>query len=137
GAMAGQGADIVGLTIHTDASGAVDEFVADVPGDPGRLRPAVAQRAGGGAVLAVPARPREVGEETSRAVLPTARLRSTRNRLPEALAALLRADEANWTNPTVPGPGTEDTGGAGPLLVPVGPLRPVRVRREGRPFTWP
>src|SRR5690606_14333748 len=94
------------------------------------------QRAGGGEVLAVPARPREVGDETTRALLLTARLRSAPNRLPEALAELLRADEANWTNPTVPGPGTGDTGGADTLLVPVGPLRAVRVRREGRPFTW-
>ncbi|WP_017593679.1 GNAT family N-acetyltransferase [Nocardiopsis potens] len=133
GAMAAEGADIVALTIHTDASGAVDEFVADVPGDPERLRRAVAERAGGGEVLAVPARPREVGDETTRALLLTARLRSAPNRLPEALAELLRAEEAHWTDPSVPGPGA---GEADTLLVPVGPLRAVRVHRPGRPFTW-
>ncbi|MFW5419323.1 GNAT family N-acetyltransferase [Nocardiopsis sp. CNT-189] len=133
GAMAAEGADIVALTIHTDASGAVDEFVADVPGDPERLRRAVAEQAGGGGVLAVPARPREVGDDATRALLLTARLRSAPNRLPEALAELLRADEARWANPTLPGPGP---GEADTLLVPVGPLRAVRVHRPGRPFTW-
>ncbi|GAB3486643.1 GNAT family N-acetyltransferase [Nocardiopsis coralliicola] len=122
GAMADRGADIVALSFHTGAGGAVDEFVAQVPGDPAPLFAAL-----GPGVRAVPAQPREVGDEATRSLLLAARLRREPNRLPAALAELLHADSARWTN------GGEEEGA---LLVPVGPLRAVRVRRPEQPFTW-
>lgn len=132
-ALAARGGNIVGLSVHTDEAGIVDEFVVDVPGDHRDVVRAVAARSATGSVTAVPAQPREVGDDVTRALLLTARLRSHPNRLPEALAELLLADEARWTNLTRPAP-DEDTGTT--MLVPVGPLRAVLVRRDSRPFTW-
>ncbi|MFC4565362.1 GNAT family N-acetyltransferase [Nocardiopsis mangrovi] len=134
-AMAAEGGNIVGLSIHADAAGVVDEFVVDVPGEHRTLLAEVARRSVGDSVLAVPAQPREVGDDVTRALLLTARLRSEPNRLPEALRELLLADEARWTNLTrsVPEfPEEPET----TLVVPVGPLRGVRLRRPDQPFTW-
>ncbi|WP_017541720.1 GNAT family N-acetyltransferase [Nocardiopsis halophila] len=139
GAVAAEGGDIVGLTIHTDAAGVVDEFIVDVPGDHRRLLEELTRRGAGEEAAAVPARPREVGDDVTRALMLTARLRGAPHRLPEALAELLNADEARWT-----GLGTSGRAAApqfpeepeSELLVPVGALRGVRLRRVDRPFTW-
>lgn len=133
-ALARYGGDIVGLSIHTDVSGVVDEFVVDVPGDHGPAVRALKEHCPTGTVTAVPAQRREVGDDVTRALLLTARLRAHPNRLPGALAELLLADEAHWTNLTR----AEQTAQADPatMLVPVGPLRGVLVRRESHPFTW-
>ncbi|MFC7330532.1 GNAT family N-acetyltransferase [Marinactinospora rubrisoli] len=134
-AMARHGGNVVGLSIHADAAGVVDEFIVDVPGDHRALLREVAGRSVTDSVTAVPAQPREVGDDTTRALLLTARLRAQPNRLPEALRELLLADEARWTNLTRPAatfPEEPET----TLLVPVGPLRAVRLRRADRPFTW-
>ncbi|OOC54596.1 MULTISPECIES: GNAT family N-acetyltransferase [Nocardiopsis] len=134
-ALAGHGGNIVGLSLHTDVSGVVDEFVVDLPGDHGPALRTVAEHSPTGTVAAVPAHRREVGDDVIRALLLTERLRSHPNRLPEALAELLLADEARWTNLTR----ARGDGGQGPgttMLVPVGPLRGVLVRRASHPFTW-
>jgi RimJ/RimL family protein N-acetyltransferase len=134
-AMAAEGGNIVGLSIHADAAGVVDEFVVDVPGAHHTLLREVARRSVDDSATAVPAHPREVGDDVTRALLLTARLRAAPNRLPEALGELLRADEARWTNLTRPVaefPEEPET----TLVVPVGPLRAVRLRRTDQPFTW-
>ncbi|MBR8742782.1 GNAT family N-acetyltransferase [Nocardiopsis sp. MG754419] len=130
-ALAAQGGDIVGLSIHTDVSGVVDEFVVDLPGDHGAALRALSDLHPNGSVTAVPAGRREVGDDVTRALLLTARLRAHPNRLPDALAELLRADEARWTNLTA-----RDVDRDTVMLVPVGPLRGVLVRRASHPFTW-
>ncbi|GAB3212100.1 GNAT family N-acetyltransferase [Marinactinospora thermotolerans] len=134
-AMAAHGGNVVGLSIHADAAGVVDEFVVDVRDDHRAMLAEVARRSVTDSVVAVAAHPREVGDDVTRALLLTARLRSTPNLLPEALRELLLADEASWTNPGRPVaefPEEPET----TLVVPVGPLRGVRLRRADRPFTW-
>ncbi|WP_150243485.1 GNAT family N-acetyltransferase [Nocardiopsis quinghaiensis] len=134
-ALAGHGGNIVGLSLHTDVSGVVDELVVDLPGDHGPALRAVAEHSPTGTVTAVPAHRREVGDDVTRALLLTERLRSHPNRLPDALAELLLADEAHWTNLTR----ARDDGESAPgtaMLVPVGPLRGVLVHRASHPFTW-
>ncbi|GAA1771788.1 GNAT family N-acetyltransferase [Streptomonospora arabica] len=135
GAMAARGGNVVGLSIHADASGVVDEFIVDVPGEHRTLLREVARHSVTDSVSAVPAQPREVGDDVTRALLLTSRLRSAPNRLPEVLGELLMADEARWTNLTRPVPEFPEEPET-TLLVPVGPLRGVRLRRPDRPFTW-
>ncbi|MFL1377981.1 MULTISPECIES: GNAT family N-acetyltransferase [unclassified Nocardiopsis] len=134
-ALAGRGGNIVGLSIHTDVSGVVDEFVVDIPGEHGAALRALQEHCPTGTVTAVPAHRREVGDDVTRALLLTARLRAHPNRLPEALAELLMADEAGWTNLTR-AEGSDELEPGTSMLVPVGPLRGVLVRRASRPFTW-
>ncbi|MFJ9557609.1 GNAT family N-acetyltransferase [Nocardiopsis sp. NPDC101807] len=134
GALARCGGDIVGLSIHTDVSGVVDEFVVEIPGDHGRAVRALGEHCPTGTVTAVPAQRREVGDDVTRALLLTARLRSHPNRLPDALVELLSADGAHWTNLTRVEEAADPEGTA--MLVPVGPLRGVLVRRRSHPFTW-
>ncbi|GAA4913529.1 GNAT family N-acetyltransferase [Streptomonospora salina] len=134
-AMAARGGNVVGLSIHADPVGVVDEFVVDVPGDHRGLLREVARHSVTGEVDAVPAQPREVGDDVTKALLLTARLRSSPNRLPEALGELLMADEARWTNLTRPEPEFPEEPET-TLVVSVGPLRGVRLRRPDRPFTW-
>ncbi|WP_116246518.1 GNAT family N-acetyltransferase [Nocardiopsis sp. FIRDI 009] len=135
GALARHGGNIVDLSLHTDVAGVVDEFVVDVPGNHARAVREITRLSPSGAVTAVPAHRREVGDDVTRALLLTARLRAHPNRLPEALAELLLADDARWTNLTrIEEVGDADEGTA--MLVPVGPLRGVLVRRASHPFTW-
>ncbi|GAA3727204.1 GNAT family N-acetyltransferase [Salinactinospora qingdaonensis] len=134
GVLAEHGGNILGLSIHTDAVGVVDEFVVDFPGD---HRCAVAEldnRSRDGDVVAVPAAPRELGDDLTRALLLTTRLRSEPNRLPEALRELLHADSASWSGLGATPEFPEEPEST--MLVPVGPMRAVRVRRPDRPFTW-
>lgn len=135
GAMAAEGGNVVGLSIHADPVGVVDEFIVDVPGDHRSLVREVARRSVSDSVVAVPAQPREVGDDVTRCLLLTARLRSEPNQLPEALRELLLADEGRWCNLTRPEPEFQEEPET-TLLVPVGPLRGVRLRRPDRPFTW-
>ncbi|MDE3723739.1 GNAT family N-acetyltransferase [Nocardiopsis sp. N85] len=134
-ALAGRGGNIVGLSIHTDVTGVVDEFVVDIPDDHGAALRALQEHCPAGTVTAVPAHRREVGDDVTRALLLTARLRSHPNRLPAALAELLMADEAHWTNLTR-AEGVDESEPGTAMLVPVGPLRGVLVRRASHPFTW-
>ncbi|RKS07736.1 RimJ/RimL family protein N-acetyltransferase [Nocardiopsis sp. Huas11] len=137
GVLADRGGDIVGLSVHTDVSGVVDEFVVEVPGRHDDLVRALSERCPSGAVTAVPAHRREVGDDVTRALLLTARLRAHPNRLPDALAELLLADDARWTNLTsADDAGQARTAPGTAMLVPVGPLRGVLVTRSSRPFTW-
>ncbi|GAB3715338.1 GNAT family N-acetyltransferase [Nocardiopsis oceani] len=131
GTLAEHGGNIVGLSIHTDVSGVVDEFVVDIPGNHGAAVRALAEQCPTGKVTAVAAQRREVGDDVTRALLLTARLRAHPNRLPEALAELLLADDARWTNLTA-----DDVALGTSMLVPVGPLRGVLVSRGSHPFTW-
>ncbi|MEE2040812.1 GNAT family N-acetyltransferase [Nocardiopsis sp. CT-R113] len=134
-ALARRGGDIVGLSIHTDVAGVVDEFVVDIPGNHGPAVRAIGELCPTGTVTAVPAQRREVGDDVTRALLLTARLRAHPNGLPDALAELLLADEAHWTNLTR-AEGTADAAPGTTVLVPVGPLRGVLVRRRSHAFTW-
>ncbi|MGW5876940.1 GNAT family N-acetyltransferase [Nocardiopsis terrae] len=129
--LAEHGGNIVGLSVHTDVRGVVDELVVDFPRSPDAAVRELSGQCPAGTVTAVAARRREVGDDVTRALLLTARLRSHPNRLPGALAELLLADGARWTNPA---PGEVDRGTS--MLVPVGPLRGVLVNRESHPFTW-
>ncbi|WP_017582625.1 GNAT family N-acetyltransferase [Nocardiopsis valliformis] len=134
GTLAEHGGNIVGLAIHTDVSGVVDEFVVDIPGNHGAAVRALTEQCPAGTVTAVAAGRREVGDDVTRALLLTARLRSHPNRLPESLAELLLADDARWTNLTPED--AEDVARGTSMLVPVGPLRGVLVSRASHPFTW-
>ncbi|KOX19148.1 hypothetical protein ADL05_06490 [Nocardiopsis sp. NRRL B-16309] len=133
--LAARGGDIVGLSIHTDVSGVVDEFVVDIPGSHTDAVRALAEHCPTGTVTAVPAQRRELGDDVTRALLLTARLRAHPNRLPDALGELLLADDARWTNLTRAESADETAPGTS-MLVPVGPLRGVLVVRSSRPFTW-
>jgi GNAT superfamily N-acetyltransferase len=88
------------------------------------------EEVGGTRVTIVPAQPRELIDEPTRALTLVARLRSDPRALPEVLAELLRADMAAW----VFGAAAEREE-ADALTVPVGPLRAVRLGRTGLPFT--
>ncbi|GAB2516028.1 GNAT family N-acetyltransferase [Nocardiopsis aegyptia] len=139
GVLADHGGDIVGLSVHTDVSGVVDEFVVDLPGGHTEAVRALAEHCPSGTVTAVPAQRREVGDDVTRALLLTARLRAHPNALPDALGELLLADDARWTNLTRAESAVESADGTAAgtaMLVPVGPLRGVLVVRSSRPFTW-
>ncbi|QKG19598.1 GNAT family N-acetyltransferase [Actinomadura verrucosospora] len=135
-ALAGRGANILALSVQVDAGGVVDEFLVDVPGrgaGPRELAETLA--AAGGARTAVrPARPHELVDEPTRALVLASRLRAEPHAVPEVLAELLRADEAGWAaSPDGPPAGGEDDGCV--LTVPLGRGRAVRLRRYGLPFT--
>ncbi|SEG64951.1 hypothetical protein SAMN04489712_10866 [Thermomonospora echinospora] len=143
-ALAERGANILGLSVQVDAEGVVDEFVVDVRrgGAWPRELAAAIEAAGGRHTTVVPARPHELIDEPTRALTLAARLRTDPRSLPRALAELLRADSAAWVSGAAalrePGPdGRHDADAprSFELLVPVGPLRAVRLRRAGLPFT--
>jgi len=129
-ALGRRGANILGLSVQMDTEGVVDEFIVDVPhGGPGARELAETLGAAGGARTAVlPARPHELVDEPTRALLLASRLRAEPHALPEVLADLLRADEADWAAPGEPRPDRCV------LDVPAGGRR-VRLRRYGLPFT--
>ncbi|MQY08506.1 GNAT family N-acetyltransferase [Actinomadura macrotermitis] len=131
-ALARRGANILGLSVQVDTEGVVDEFVVDVPaGGAGAAELTAALEAAGGVrTVAVPARPRELVDEPTRALVLAARLRAEPHTLPEVLAELLRARGAAWTNAC-----DAPESGADVLTVPVGQRRAVRLRRPGLPFT--
>jgi GNAT superfamily N-acetyltransferase len=129
-AIAAKGGNILGLSVHPDADGTVDEFVADIPASTDSVRLALEQ-AGGRRVQVVPATAHELTDEPTRVLLLAARLRAVPWRLPEVLAELLRADDARW----VYGAEMSDLPDPTLLTVPVAPRRAVRLRRAGLPFT--
>ncbi|MFB4302939.1 GNAT family N-acetyltransferase [Actinomadura sp. NTSP31] len=131
-ALAGRGANILALSVQMDDGGVVDEFLVDVPGGGADARDlAETLGAAGGTRTAVrPARPRELVDEPTRALVLASRLRAEPHAVPEVLAELLRADEAGWAPPA------EDADDdACVLTVPMGHGRAVRLRRYGLPFT--
>ncbi|MFB4309919.1 GNAT family N-acetyltransferase [Actinomadura sp. GTD37] len=129
-ALARRGANILGLSVQMDAEGVVDEFIVDVPrgGADARALAETLGAAGGVRTAVLPARPHELVDEPTRALLLAARLRTEPHALPEVLGELLRADEAGWAAPDGPGPDPCV------LDVPVHDRR-VRLRRYGLPFT--
>ena len=152
-ALAEHGANILNLSVQVDAEGVVDEFIVDVQRGgawPGELAAAI-ERAGGGDTTVVPARPHELVDEPTRAMLLAARVQAEPRSLPQVLAELLRAESATWVRGAAAlreprsaacdpsGEPARDGAGAPfrsfELLVPVGPLRAVRLRRVGLPFT--
>lgn len=165
-ALAERDGNILGLSVQIGAAGVVDEFLVAAPGPIAPLVEDVG-RAGGRRCEAIPSRPGELIDETTRALLLAARVRSDPAELPAALRELLRADDTTWTRPSEDEPladashhealdlptteaptaearaaeaqaaGGEAQGaaGGGTLVVAVGPLRSVRVRRAGWPFT--
>lgn len=135
--LAAERANILDLSVQVGTDGVVDEFVVDVPPGMGRGELAAAlEAAGGSRTVVVPADPRELVDEPTRVLTLVTRLRADPRALPEALADLLRADEAcRVDGPPSPGdqpPGDEP---ADTLTVPIGRLRAVRLRRAGLPFT--
>jgi len=128
-ALAARGANILDLSVQLDTEGVVDEFVVDSSQEPGELTAALAA-AGGVRTVAIPARAQELTDEPTRVLALVARLRVDPRALPEALAELLRADEATWLTGSQALVVEE-----GVLTVQVGQLRAVRLRRAGLPFT--
>ncbi|MEV4258537.1 ACT domain-containing protein, partial [Spirillospora sp. NPDC049652] len=91
-ALAARGANILGLTVQLGPEGVVDEFVVDVPSGgagPDELAGAAAS-AGGVRTAVVPARPRELVDEPTRALALATRARVEPHALPEILADLVR-----------------------------------------------
>ncbi|HEX2315483.1 MAG TPA: GNAT family N-acetyltransferase [Thermomonospora sp.] len=129
-ALAERGANILGLSVQLDAEGVVDEFVVDAGNAWPRELTTAVEAAGGRHTAVVPARPHELIDEPTRVLTLAARLRAEPRSLPRVLAELLRADGATW----VTGAAVLQDSGAD-LTVPVGPLRAVRLRRAGLPFT--
>ncbi|WP_026410855.1 GNAT family N-acetyltransferase [Actinomadura oligospora] len=130
-ALAARGANILGLTVQVGTEGVVDEFVVDVPSGgagPDELASAAAW-AGGVRTTIVPARPRELVDEPTRALALATRARLEPHALPEILAELLRAHEAAWT--TAPAAGDDE----GEVLTVRAGRRSVRMSRPGLPFT--
>ncbi|NKZ03982.1 GNAT family N-acetyltransferase [Actinomadura latina] len=129
-ALGRRGANILGLSVLMDAEGVVDEFIVDVPhGGAGARELAETLGAAGGTRTAVlPARPHELVDEPTRALVLASRLRAEPDAMPEVLADLLRADEAGWAAPG------EDAPDECVLTVPARG-RHVRLRRYGLPFT--
>lgn len=130
-ALATTRANILNLSVQMDTEGVVDEFVVDVPAgtEPGDLVAAL-DAAGGTRTVVVPADSRELMDEPTRVLTLAARLRADPRALPEALAELLRADDACW----VRGIAAQDRP-AGSLTVAAGHLRAIRLWRAGLPFT--
>ncbi|MGP4028495.1 GNAT family N-acetyltransferase [Actinomadura sp. 3N407] len=135
-ALGRRGANILGLSVQMDADGVVDEFIVDVPRGGADARDlAEALGAAGGTRTAVrPARPHELVDEPTRALVLASRLRTEPHAVPAVLGELLRADEAAWAPPGRDGTGPDATD-ACVLTVPVGRGRSVRLRRFGLPFT--
>ncbi|MFA1551170.1 GNAT family N-acetyltransferase [Actinomadura chokoriensis] len=145
-ALGRRGANILGLSVQMDAEGVVDEFIVDVPrgGADARALAETLGAAGGARTAVLPARPHELVDEPTRALVLVARLRAEPHALPEVLGELLRADEAGWAgapDADEPDAGEPDAGepDAGEpdrrvLDVPVRGRR-VRLRRYGLPFT--
>ncbi|GGL16082.1 GNAT family N-acetyltransferase [Planomonospora parontospora] len=129
-ALAEKGGNILGLSVHPDADGTVDEFVAEIPAAPEAVREAL-EAAGGRRVQVVPAGAHELTDEPTRALLLASRLRTTPWRLPELLKELLRADDARW----VYGSDMSDLPDPTLLTLPVADRRAIRVRRGDLPFT--
>lgn len=132
-ALAARGANILDLSVQVGAEGVVDEFVVDCPkqAEPAEIAEAL-QAAGGVRTAMVPASAHELTDEPTRVLALVARLNTDPRGLPQALAELLRADEASWTSDFEPVDG--DPAG-GELVVPVGQFRGVRLCRAGLPFT--
>ncbi|TDB96847.1 GNAT family N-acetyltransferase [Actinomadura sp. 7K534] len=130
-ALGRRGANILGLSVQLDAEGVVDEFIVDVPrGGPGARELAETLGAAGGVRTAVrPARPNELVDEPTRALVLASRLRAEPHAVPAILGELLRADDASWGDPA------GDCAEPDVLVVPVGRGRAVRLRRFGLPFT--
>ncbi|MBG0823898.1 GNAT family N-acetyltransferase [Planomonospora sp. ID91781] len=129
-ALAEKGGNILGLSVHPDADGTVDEFVAEIPAAPEAVREAL-EAVGGRRVQVVPAGAHELTDEPTRALLLASRLRTTPWRLPELLKELLRADDARW----VYGSDMSDLPDPTLLTLPVADRRAIRVRRGDLPFT--
>lgn len=133
-ALAGRGANILSLSVQVGPEGVVDEFIVDAPaggGTEGGRDLAEALGAAGGARTAVrSARPHDLVDEPTRALVLAARLASDPDAAPAVLAELLRADDAAWID------GSDGTP-ADPcsLIVAAGGERAVRLRRWGLPFT--
>lgn len=127
-ALAARGANILDLSVQVGTEGVVDEFVVDCPAaaEPAEISAAL-QAAGGVRTAMVPASAHELTDEPTRVLALVARLNTDPRGLPQALAELLRADAASWASTLDPA--------ADELIVPVGQLRGVRLRRTGFPFT--
>lgn len=141
--LAAHGANILDLSVQVDAEGVVDEFVVDVcrGGAWPRELTAAIEAAGGCDTVVVPARPHELVDETTRALRLADRLRAEPRLLPAVLADLLRADSADWAVGAAalgeprPVSSAQNAPPSFELMVPVGALRAVRLRRTGLPFT--
>ncbi|WP_030167482.1 GNAT family N-acetyltransferase [Spirillospora albida] len=134
-ALAGRGANILSLSVQVGPEGVVDEFIVDAPAGDGPEAGrdlAEALGAAGGARTAVrPARPHDLVDEPTRALVLAARLASDPDAAPAVLAELLRADDSAWIGGVPPAAPADPCS----LIVAAGGERAVRLRRWGLPFT--
>ncbi|NUO96338.1 MAG: hypothetical protein HOV97_38970 [Nonomuraea sp.] len=113
---------------------ALDEFVVEAPRGlaPGELRAALGQ-AGGHDVVVVPAQVKDLTDPGVQAFVLAQRVAADPDRLPEAMAELLRVARVEWRRP-----GDAVDEGADPnttMVISVGPGRTLLVRRPELPFT--
>ncbi|PRX96315.1 GNAT family N-acetyltransferase [Allonocardiopsis opalescens] len=138
-AVAAAEGNILGMSVQVDADGVVDEILVSTPHGQEELVDAVRAAPDDWSAVAVSAGLGELVDEPTRALLLAARVRSAPATLPDVLAELLHADEASWTQPdevSVSAAGAAKEADRTVLVVPVGHLRAVRLRRLGLPFTF-
>jgi hypothetical protein len=134
--------DILALHIAPTGSSAItpagcdalDEFVVEAPRDlaPGALSAALSE-AGGHDVIIVPAQVKDLTDPAVQALVLAQRVGADPDRLPEALAELLRVSEIEWRRPG----DTVDEGAElnTTMVISVHPDRALLIRRPGLPFT--
>ncbi|MFI7455595.1 hypothetical protein ACIBQX_49615 [Nonomuraea sp. NPDC049714] len=134
--------DILALHIAPTGSSAItpagcdalDEFVVEAPRDlaPGVLSAALSE-AGGYDVIIVPAQVKDLTDPAVQALVLAQRVGADPDRLPEALAELLRVSEIEWRRPG----DTVDEGAElnTTMVISVNPDRALLIRRPGLPFT--
>lgn len=134
--------DILALHIAPTGSSAItpagcdalDEFVVEAPRDlaPGVLGAALSE-AGGHDVIIVPAQVKDLTDPAVQALVLAQRVGADPDRLPEAIAELLRVSEIEWRRPG----DTVDEGAElnTTMVISVHPDRALLIRRPGLPFT--
>ncbi|MEV0384645.1 ACT domain-containing protein [Nonomuraea sp. NPDC050643] len=142
GAFGGLGCNILALHIAPTGSSAItpagcdalDEFVIEAPHDLSTavLAKALAE-AGGHGVVIVPAQVKDLTDPGVQALVLAQRVSADPDRLPEAMAELLRVPRVEWRRP-----GDTVDEGAGlntTMVISVNPDRALLIRRPELPFT--
>jgi hypothetical protein len=142
GAFGRLGCNILALHIAPTGSTAItpagcdalDEFVIEAPRDLalGVLAGALTE-AGGHDVIIVPAQVKDLTDPGVQALVLAQRVSADADRLPEAMAELLRVSQVEWRRPG----DTVDEGAElnTTMVISVNPDRALLIRRPGLPFT--